>query len=219
MSPLLSNCFSLLHSSEFDSVGASRVLCADSSSTFFKYLKSKLFRVNFNVVRVRSVRIVALFCTWSLRWCWVSDQQGRLPFDRVPQVHGQALVLSLIVSDQIVQGLKKRFAPLESVLSSACLKKSVGIHHLLFIDTQTQGPPNGLAVSDQISSILVLLAQKLLALLLADGAVEAHRQSRSHGEETAKRQGIHHHSEHLRSPGQPPCRAPGRCHGRSREVT
>lgn len=138
MSPLLSNCFSLLHSSEFDSVGASRVLCADSSSTFFKYLKSKLFRVNFNVVRVRSVyrgrregeihhdskkmlwerkkrhtRIVALFCTWSLRWCWVSDQQGRLPFDRVPQVHGQALVLSLIVSDQIVQGLKKRFAPLK----------------------------------------------------------------------------------------------------------
>lgn len=50
-------------------------------------------------------------CGQILRWCGKCvlglDQHGRLPFDRVPQVHGQTLILLLIVTDEVVQILKK----------------------------------------------------------------------------------------------------------------
>lgn len=48
---------------------------------------------------------------WLWRLCsqlslWL-DQQGRLPFDWVAQMHGQTLVLPLVVTNQIVNSLKK----------------------------------------------------------------------------------------------------------------
>lgn len=46
------------------------------------------------------------------------DQQGRLPFDWVAQMHGQTLVLPLVVTNQIVNSLKKRL-----VQTSRCLMK------------------------------------------------------------------------------------------------
>lgn len=50
------------------------------------------------------------------------------------------------------------------------------------LNTQTHGSLDGLAVSDQVGSILVLLPQQILALLPADGAVVARRHSCCHGE-------------------------------------
>lgn len=48
------------------------------------------------------------------------------------------------------------------------------------LNTQAHGSLDGLAVSDQVRSILVLLPQQILALLLADAAVVTHRQSCCH---------------------------------------
>lgn len=56
-----------------------------------------------------------------------------------------------------------------------------GAEYLL--DTKTHGSLDGLAVSDQVSSILVLLSQQILTLLLSHGAMVARRQSCCHGEE------------------------------------
>ena len=46
------------------------------------------------------------------------DQQGRLPLDRVAQVHGQALILLFIVTNQIVQTLEIRL-----LQTSCCLRE------------------------------------------------------------------------------------------------
>lgn len=55
-----------------------------------------------------------------LRYRCVSglDQQGRLPLHRVAQVHGQALILLFIVTNQIVQTLEKCL-----LQTSCCLKE------------------------------------------------------------------------------------------------
>lgn len=55
------------------------------------------------------------------------------------------------------------------------------------LNTQAHGSLDGLAVSDQVGSILVLLPQQVLTLFPADGAVVTHRQSCCHGEERLQR--------------------------------
>lgn len=71
------------------------------------------------VVFFGSRHLHPLWLGWSLG---LAQQQVRLPFDSVAQVHGQALVPSFIVPDQIVQTLEMRLAHTPDCLRAECRK-------------------------------------------------------------------------------------------------
>lgn len=76
-------------------------------------------------------------------------------------------------------------------------RKMLNIKREHLLNAQTHGPLDGLAVSDQVGSILVLLPQQILTFLPADGAVVAHRQSCCHGEGRLQQPDIHHNKHVL----------------------
>ena len=69
------------------------------------------------IVRLFFGCLPPLWLAWSGRISGM-DQHGRLPLDGVAQVYGQALVLPFIVTDEIVQSLKKHL-----IQTSRCLKR------------------------------------------------------------------------------------------------